>query len=148
MKKKFRRSLLLLALIVIIYPLVQGCSKTTDVSEVKATFDANTITVSSPEDNTFRLSIKFKVNSKTSSWTSENLSINGVVPQTYDLETLVASYISQDAQITSVSVEPANVEDSVTDIFLGAVIGIVIGALLMGLFMVSMQADLNKKNKD
>lgn len=144
MKKKFRRSLLLLALIVVLCPLLQGCSKTTDVSNVVATFDDRTITVSSPEDNTFRLSIKFKANSKTSSWTSENLSINGVVPQTYDLNALIASYISSDAQITSVSVEPANVEDSVKDIFLG----IVIGALLMGLFMLAIQADLNKnKNK-
>lgn len=144
MKKKFRRSLLLLALIVVLCPLLQGCSKTTDVSNVVATFDDRTITVSSPEDNTFRLSIKFKANSKTSSWTSENLSINGVVPQTYDLNALIASYISSDAQITSVSVEPANVEDPVKDIFLG----IVIGALLMGLFMLAIQADLNKnKNK-
>lgn len=144
MKKKFRRSLLLLALIVVLCPLLQGCSKTTDVSNVVATFDDKTITVSSPEDNTFRLSIKFKANSKTSSWTSENLSINGVVPQTYDLNALIASYISSDAQITSVSVEPANVEDPVKDIFLG----IVIGALLMGLFMLAIQADLNKnKNK-
>lgn len=126
MKKKFRRSLLLLALIVVLCPLLQGCSMTTDVSEVEATFDAKTITVSSPEDNTFRLSIEFEANSKTSSWTSENLSINGVVPQTYDLETLVASYISQDAQITSVSVEPANVEDHISDKFL---VGIILGVI-------------------
>lgn len=144
MKKNFRRLLLLLTLIVVLCPLLQGCSKTTDVSEVKATFDANTITISSPEDNTFILNIKFKANSKTSFWTSENLSINGVVPQTYDLDTLIASYISQDAQIISVSVEPADVEDPVGYIFFG----IVIGAILMGLFMLAIQADLNKnKNK-
>lgn len=147
MKKKFSRSILLLALIVILCPLLQGCSKTTDVSEVKATFDDKTITVSSPENNTFRLSIKFKSNSKTCFWTSENLSINGVVPQTYALDTLIADYISQDAQIISVSVEAAEIADIERNELASFLIGILTGGIVIGFFMFAIPADLNR-NKD
>ena len=130
MKKKFRRSLLLFALIVVLCPLLQGCSRTTDVSNVVATFDDRTITVSSPEDNTYRLSLEIETNSKTYSWTSGNLSITEASPpQTYDIETLVANYVSQDTHITSVSVEPAVVPSESVLYVVGVISGLIVGVV-------------------
>lgn len=130
MKKKLRRSLLLFALILVLCPVLQGCTKTTDVSNVVATFDDRTIIVSSPEDNTFKLNIEIETNSNTSSWTSGNLSITKASPpQTYDIETLIANYVSQDSRITSVSVEPAEIEDLESDVSLGVIIAFIIGCI-------------------
>lgn len=131
MKKKLRRSLLLFALILVFCPVLQGCTKTTDVSNVVATFDDRTIIVSSPEDTTFKLKIEIETNSKTSSWTSGNLSITKASPpQTYDIETLIANYISQDSRITSVSVEPVEIEDVETNAALGIFLVFIIGIAL------------------
>ena len=130
MKRKIKRSLLSVVLLVFLCTGLTACTERTDVSNMEATFDDRTITVSCPEDNTFVLNVEIEANSKTTSWTSENLQIAGGVPHTYDLESLVADYISENAKITSVSVSAGRVTDVGFIVFLFFIIGIILVACL------------------
>lgn len=108
MKRKIERLLLVFALLVFICPSSQvhaaEVANSTD-STVQASFDERTITVSSSQDATFKLSITVTGDTSTYSWKSESLSINAGGTITYNLEQLVPSYSSSDIKLTSVSVE-------------------------------------------
>lgn len=116
MRKKIERLFLVCALLVaVICPSFQvqaaEVAKSTD-STVQATFDERTITVSSAQDATFKLSITVTGDTSTTSWKSEELSINSGGTITYNLENLVPSYSSPDIKLTSVSIEEVVDEDS------------------------------------
>lgn len=130
MKNKIKRSLLSIFLLVFLCTALTACTQKTYVSNVSATFDDRTITVSCPEDNTFILNIQIKTNSATTSWTSENLRITGGVTHSYDLESLVGDYISESAKITAVNVQDAIVIDYLFNTFLTALFAFFIGLIL------------------
>ncbi len=129
MKRKFKRSLLLVLLVFICIYLT-GCKKDTDVSDVQVDFDSRTVTVSSPEDNAFKLNLEISANSSTSYWTSDDLFVARGVSHTYKLEDFVGSYISEEAQITSVTVDYTQVFDAIGSGCFIAVIFLVIGFIL------------------
>lgn len=130
MKSKIKRSLLSVFLLVFLCTGLTACTQRTDVSNVNATFDDRTITVSCPEDNTFILNIQIKTNSATTSWTSENLRITGGVPHNYDIESLVGDYVSESAKINAVNVQSASVTDNALISFIVFVIGIILGFII------------------
>lgn len=129
MKRKFRRSLLLVLLVFICIYLT-GCKTNTNVSKLQVVFDSRTITVSSSEDNAFKLNLEITANSSTSYWTSDNLFVAKGVSHTYKLEDLVGNYISKEAQITSVTVDSTRIFDAFGTGFVIAVIFLVIGFIL------------------
>ncbi|MCI8617667.1 MAG: hypothetical protein HFJ60_05470 [Clostridia bacterium] len=130
MKRKIKRSLLLVVLLVVLCTSLTACSKRTDISNIDAIFDDRTITVSCPKDNAFILNIEIEANSTTTSWTSENLLITGGVPHTYALENLMGNYVSEDAKITTVNVQYVYVPDDLGISMFCLVIGLVFGLIL------------------
>lgn len=133
MKRKIKRSLLLISLFLILCTCLPGCaalSETTDVSDVEVDFDDRTVTVSSPKDNTFKLDIVVEANSKSTLCTSENLRISGGIPQTYVLESLVGDYVSENANISAVTVQSANISNVSLICYICFVLGFVIGVII------------------
>lgn len=130
MKRKFKRLLLSVFLAVFMCTCLAGCKELTDVSDVQVTTNDQTITVFSPEDNIFVLSIELEKNGETYSFTSDKLYVSGNISQNYNLKDLVGGFISEGCQITSINVCPAYVTSLFPTCILVAIIAFVVGAII------------------
>lgn len=137
MKRKFKRLLLSVFLAVFMCTCLAGCKELTDVNAVQVTTNDQIITVYSPEDNAFVLSIELKKNGETYSITSNKLYVSGNISQNYNLKDLSGGFIAEGCQIASINVCPAFVTSLIPTcmlvafiaLFIGALIGLVIGCL-------------------
>ena len=109
--KKFKRLLLLVVLVLLsvcISPASQVSA--TEIANspeyfIQATFNGDTITVSSSKDVYFTLLVEVKGNTTKSSWKSNLLYISSSETKTYTLETLFPDFNSLDVILASVEID-------------------------------------------
>lgn len=133
MKRKFKRLLLSVFLAVFMCTCLAGCKELTDVTDVQVTTNDQIVTVYSPEDNAFVLSIELEKNGETYSITSNKLYVSGNISQNYNLKDLSGGFISEGCQITSINVWPVYVTSLFLTCMLVSIIALFIGVLI-GLF--------------